>query len=191
MQACQVSEKKPQGVTSLVPAQPKTIAPKTIGYAILKVAEGRVPTLAEFNTSLVFLISMFYTGDDLNDIDAETSLVMIAGIVANTLNFPALRPWQPLVNAFLNEGIKIKFIEKDVEWYDNQIPGDARLKAFLALFGEDKFNFFMDSKGSFVFTCIILLLMTKVLNPDNYKGWMKNRVKSFSGHSATQYHWNY
>lgn len=173
--------KKPQAAASIIPAHPKVIALEPITVPVLVMAGNQKPTLCDFNLSLSYLISRFYPVEAQEDSRPDNLMACAAALIANTLNIGALSDWRPVVRAFEVEGIKLTLKSVGKDWFVEKATSDNRFMSFLGLFGDDFEAFLERSKGPFIITCILLIMMTKSLNPDNYKGWIKNRIRGFSG----------
>lgn len=163
---------------SKAPAQVRKVA--LINQVIYVLNEQRAPQ-GLINAVFGYYVSKFCQEAGHHNIRQENLLASMAGILANCADFGALRPWPSMIDAFSTAGIQLTILEHTAAELSQIFNTDARLQEYLASWGTDVAYMLHDTKTMFILACVTLVAMIKNLTPDNFDGWMANRIRSFSG----------
>lgn len=81
-------------------------------------------------------------------------------------------------NAFILSNIKLKISKTTPGQFAQLAKTDNRVVDFLERFGDDMGYVLEKTPGMLILSCVILIAMTKNINPAGYVGWMKNRIRT-------------
>lgn len=125
--------------------------------------------------------SSFYPMDD----EASSGLGMAAGLASMLSNMLAARFVErdgELAAAFMKAGGSLRKRELHTEEQVRALLNDRKVAAFFDKFEQPAYQLFLENRDQQIL-CIGILLLTlgKDVNPDNYDGWIKNRLRTFQG----------
>lgn len=89
---------------------------------------------------------------------------------------------QELYTAFNSAGMTARVTEYNTAEQVNQLLNDPRVRAFFEMFSTANRELFVRHRDQQILCIgIILLTIGKSVNPDNYEGWINNRLRTFQG----------
>jgi len=87
-----------------------------------------------------------------------------------------------LRTVFGEAGMDLVFVEYNTAEQVYQLLNDPKVQQFFDMFQGDAFRIYRNERDQQILCVgIILLTIGKSVNPDNYDGWIKNRLRTFSG----------
>lgn len=107
----------------------------------------------------------------------------MVGILGSFLDRRTLRTnWPKMSKALARCGVDVRFEPMSGKDFMKMVVDDQRYQDFVSIFGNDDFLFYLSrTKVISVLAFVILLTVTKNLNPKNYGPWCEKRVQTFAG----------
>ena len=106
----------------------------------------------------------------------------IASLMTNVLEPRFVLRGQELFSDFTAAGMNARLTEYNTPEEVIVLLNDPRVQAFYALFSTENRELYVHHRDQQILcTGIILLAIGKGVNPDNYEGWINNRIRTFQG----------
>uniref|UniRef100_A0AAT9JFM3 Nucleocapsid protein n=1 Tax=Macrotermes bellicosus lispivirus 1 TaxID=3133480 RepID=A0AAT9JFM3_9MONO len=106
----------------------------------------------------------------------------IASLMINVLDPRFVIRGEELFAAFTSAGMTARLVSYNTPDEVIELLNDPRVQAFYALFSEENRELYVHHRDQQLLCIgIILLTIGKSVNPDNYEGWINNRIRTFQG----------
>jgi len=120
--------------------------------------------------------------DPLEVLSKYDLVAAMASMLTNILDPNQVLREGQLITAFQDAGMDVLFEEYETAEQVYALLNDPKVRKFFDLFQGDAFYVFRHERDQQILCVgIILLTIGKSVNPDNYDGWIKNRIRTFSG----------
>ncbi|UUW06596.1 VP5 [Cat Tien Hospitalitermes Lispi-like virus] len=165
------------------PAEPAVALPVPIRKPVvyLQWPFPNLDTPAQRSILLAKAYSEFF-GAPLEILSPERMMAAIASMLTNILDPNQVSRDGELETACLNAGMILERIEYRTPEDIHNLFEDPKVQAFLRTFPDQTRGLYSQKRDQqLVCVGIILLTMGKNVNPQNYDGWVKNRLRTFEG----------
>jgi hypothetical protein len=142
------------------------------------------PTLNTTGERAILLAKAYsdFFHDPMEALSAENMVAGMASMLTNVLDPAQVLKDGQLMSAFANAEITLRPAEYNTRAQIEELLNDPKVQEFFQMFTEPAIDIYRDHRDQqLVCMGIIFLTLGKNVNPQNYDGWVKNRIRTFVG----------